>query len=256
MIPTYNDPYAKLDPVPKAETEAGLQRLPRWRDSALGWNLDEVQAAIDRREYEKLIGHLLTIFPTLVADALKALNVPPIRRGIQAQHRIEEGVSQCVWHARRHLPDLLKGGRTPQELAGYYRLRARSLVEDSLQESVGRVRKHKRSSLDDYHDRPPRYREATKLMADLAVRMSPDDMRSVLSAILAGHGVREAIRHEVNRRIGQPAYPRTDEACRAGIYRQLVALGAAVTAAAPDWALDAWFQVWGGRLSWTPCMAA
>jgi hypothetical protein len=85
-------------------------------------------------------------------------------------------------------------------------------------------------------------------MTAIALRMAADDLAPMMQDIFAGQRVQIAVRREAERRTKLPAYPRTIQACRAGIWRQLAALGAAVMAAAPDWALDTWMDRWGRHL--------
>lgn len=236
----------KNDPLPEAQSERGLSRPRRWRDSALPWKHEAVQAAIDRRDVETVIRHLLYVLPTYVADALAMAGVPPVDdKGTQAQHRIEEGVSRVIWEIVRNLSEVLT--RSAAELKVYYRLRSRSLIRKMYKGT--RCCPFPDNSGPADPQLPPRYREATHVLAELAMQLASTDLHPLLVDILAGRAIRLAVRDEAKRREGRPGFPKTIEARQAGVWRDLATLGAMVAAAAPDWALVAWGERWGGWLA-------
>lgn len=234
----------------ESESERGLGRHRRWHDHRKPWDSGAVQSCIDRMAEpatrndarDELILRLLSILPKQVNDALDVLGVD--KRESKRAGLVEDVISQAVWHATRNLPSIVRG-KTPGQLWEYYRLRCKSLVRETLNTAPVRVNKRGREALSDaYGSRHPRYAEAAAIMCGVALRLAPTSLMELLNDLMRGERIRKAVGAEVKRRKDNPAYPRSDDARRAGVWRELGVLGALVLAGSPDWAVCIWADAW------------
>lgn len=81
-------------------------------------------------------------------------------------------------------------------------------------------------------------------MCGVALQLAPAPLMELLNDLMRGERIKPAVGAEVRRRKGNPAYPRSDDAIRAGIWRELSILGALTLAASPDWAICIWADEW------------
>jgi hypothetical protein len=238
----------------ESESVRGLGRHRRWYDDRLPWDSAGVQSCIDRMNdpasrrnaHDELILRLLSILPKHVNDALDVLGFD--RRASKRGGLVEDVISQAVWHAQRNLRSIVRD-KTPGQLWDYYRLRCKSLVRETLDKAPVRAGKRGREPLSDYPSyRDARYAEASQLMTGVALRLAPAGLMELLSDLLRGERLKKAVRLEVERRKNDPTYPASDDARRAGIWRELGVLGALTLAASPDWCVVLWADAWPSEL--------
>lgn len=249
MIPRWSNYKSCWD---DAEIIATMQRCASQIAGIPSRNQRAILAAIDEQDLDTLVRALLCILPTCVADALEINGVQKINKAIP-QTRIETGISDVLCHILTMLPRLLT--MQPYEIKGYLSKRCKSLIRKSVRsEWIGHslerthlpanYRPHRSGEITEPVSSPPNYWEATRVLAELALRLAPIDLRDLLSDVCRGVKTRDAIRAEANRRAGRPGLQKKDDSRRAAIIRELAQLGAIVAAAAPDWALCAWSDRW------------